>query len=179
MRIKFIDYTRKYAFISQIITFEDTRLEKLYVFLRNLYKKLPQRKDPPPWEILQSIDMESYKVVRDKETRIFLEDQEGTIGPMEGSGQGKSKDEIDMLSRIIKDINDKFGTTFSPDDRVILNHLGKKLLDNESLSGSIQNNARDVAKIKFDEVFQQELINILNQHFDFYKKLDSINDLKD
>ncbi|MCX5748693.1 MAG: type I restriction endonuclease [Candidatus Saganbacteria bacterium] len=179
MRVKFIDYIRKYAFIAQIITFEDTRLEKLYIFLRNLYKKLPARKNPLPWEILQSIDMESYKVIKDKETRIFLEDEQGLIRPIEGAGRGKSQDELDMLSRIIKDINDKFGTTFSTDDRVILNNLGKKLLDNESLSGSIQNNARDVAKIKFDEIFQQELINMLNQHFDFYKKLDSNIDLKE
>ena len=179
MRIKFVDYMRKYAFIAQIISFEDTRLEKLYVFLRNLYKKLPVNREPLPWEIIESVDMESYRVQKTHETRIFLDDQEGNITPIEGAGRGKAEDELDMLSRIIKDINDKFGTAFTPEDRVILNSLSKRLADNKSLSGSIQNNTRDAAKIKFDEVFQKELITMLNQHFDFYKKLDSNLELKE
>jgi hypothetical protein len=46
------------------------------------------------------------------------------------------------------------------------------------LQGSIKNNARDTAKIKFDEVLGQELVEMLNRHFDFYKKLDKNPDLK-
>lgn len=179
MRIKFMDYMRKYAFIAQIISFEDTRLEKLYVFLRNLYKKLPINREPIPWEIIESVNMQSYRLQKAKETRIFLDEQEGQVKPIEGAGRGKGEDALDMLSRIVKDINDKFGTNFTQEDRVILNDLSRRLADNKSLSGSIRNNSRDVAKIKFNEIFQGELINMLNQHFDFYKKLDSNIELKE
>lgn len=179
MRTKFIDYMRKYAFIAQIISFEDTRLEKLYVFLRNLYKKLPINREPIPWEIIESVNMQSYRLQKAKETRIFLDEQEGEVRPIEGAGRGREEDELDMLSRIVKDINDKFGTNFTPEDRVILNNLSKRLAENKSLSGSIKNNSRDVAKIKFNEIFQGELISMLNQHFDFYRKLDSNIELKE
>ena len=37
-------FIRLYGFISQIITFEDTDLEKLYVFRKALNRKLPPRK---------------------------------------------------------------------------------------------------------------------------------------
>jgi len=60
---------------------------------------------------------------------------------------------------------------------VILNSLSARLLKNEILSGSIKNNTRDAAKIKFDEIYQEEKIKMLNQHFDLYKKLDSSPEL--
>ena len=177
-REKITNYVRKYAFISQIISFEDTALEKLYVFLRMLARKMPLNKEQLPLEVLETIDMESYKIVKNKQTQINLEDEEGLITPIEGSDRGKDVDEKDILSKIIKDVNEKFETHFSADDKLILNDLSRRLLDNSVLEGSIQNNTRDAAKIKFNEIFQQELINMLNGHFDLYKKLDGSVELK-
>ena len=68
---------------------------------------------------------------------------------------------------------------FSGDDRIILNNLSKRLLENEGVEGAVRNNTREAAKIKFDTVFQNELIGMVNNHFDLYKKLDSNRDLKD
>ncbi len=172
------NYVRKYSFISQILSFDDTSLEKLYIFLRMLVKKLPIDREQLPIEMLQSVNMESYKIVKSKPSKITLDDEEGLIEPMEGKGRGIDLDEADVLSKIIKDVNDKFGTDFTSDDRIILNDLSRRLLENSTLEGSIKNNSRDAAKIKFNEIFQEELISMLNQHFDLYKKLDGSLELK-
>ncbi|MCX6717770.1 MAG: type I restriction endonuclease [Candidatus Taylorbacteria bacterium] len=174
------DYTRKYAFISQIVTFEDPRLEKLFIFLKLLNKKLPRRKDTLPYEILEAIDMDTYKIQKKQETSVVLDNTEGVINPMGGNGSSKLElqDEMDQLSRIIKEINERFGANFSSDDKVILNTLSEKLLKNNELRGSIENNSQDAAKIKFDSEFQSELITMLNSHFDLYKKLDENPELK-
>ena len=110
------NYVRKYAFISQILSFDDTSLEKLYIFLRMLVKKLPIDREPLPLEMLQSINMESYKIVKSKSSKIELTDDEGIIEPIQGKGRGIDLDDEDVLSQIIKDVNDKFGTNFTPDD---------------------------------------------------------------
>lgn len=173
------DYIRKYGFISQIVTFEDPRLEKLFIFLKFLVRKLPARKEILPYEVLEAVDMDSYKVDKTLETNISLEAIEGSLDPM-GSGEDGFgvNEERDPLSKIIKDINDRFGTTFNTEDKVILNTLSQRLMDNVSLEGSIKNNNRDAAKIKFDTLFQGELITMLNSHFDLYKKLDENPELK-
>ena len=176
-RDKVKDYVRKYSFIAQLISFEDISLEKLYIFLKMLWRKLPIEKDPLPTEVLESINMESYKIVKTKEAHIKLENEEGLIEPIEGSGRKNDEDEKDILSKIIKDVNDKFGTSFNSEDRVILNSLSARLLQNAVLSGSIKHNSRDAAKIKFDEIYQEEKIKMLNQHFDLYKKLDASPEL--
>jgi type I restriction enzyme R subunit len=132
-----------------------------------------------PYEVLEAVDMDSYKVDKTLETNISLEAIEGSLDPMGSGGDGFGvNEERDPLSKIIKDINDRFGTTFNTEDKVILNTLSQRLMDNESLEGSIKNNNRDAAKIKFNTLFQGELITMLNSHFDLYKKLDENPELK-
>jgi type I restriction enzyme R subunit len=174
------DYIRKYAFISQIVTFDDPNLEKLYIFLKFLVRKLPTRIDPLPYEVLEAVNMDSYKVQKIADTEIRLENVDGEIEPM-GFGEGGTKveEEVDPLSRIIKEINDRFGTVFSDKDKVILNTLSRKLLQNQSLDGAIKNNTKNAAKIKFNELFKGELVDMVNSHFDLYKKLDESPELKE
>ena len=95
-----------------------------------------------------------------------------------GGDAGTVEEVIDPLSKIIKDINERFGTAFDATDKVILNSLSQKLLNNQSLEGSIKNNSENAAKIKFNNLFQEELITMLNSHFDLYKKLDENPELK-
>lgn len=177
-RKKCTDFVRRYAFATQIIPYESSELEKLYTFTRLLLKKIPQAKIGLPTEVLDSVDMESYKLVHRGQDAIRLEDELGTLEPMQSGQKGEDIKEHDRLSKIINDINDRFGTEFTVEDIVITNQLGERLVNNPTLQGSIKNNTRDAAKIKFDEVLGQELVEMLNRHFDFYKKLDKNPDLK-
>ena len=174
-----MEYVRKYGFISQIVTFEDPQLEKLFIFLKLLIKKLPKRTDTLPYEVLEAADMDSYKVVQTGTSPIILENKEGEVKPMGGGEVMTTRPgEDDALSRIIHDINERFGTQFSESDKVILNTLSMKMLQDPILDGSIMNNSKDSAKIKFNELFQEELVEVLNSHFDLYKKLDENPDLR-
>ena len=174
------DYVRKYGFISQIVTFEDPQLEKLFIFLKFLIRKLPKRENPLPYEVLEAIDMETYKVQKGVDTNISLLNEDGVIEPMGGgdSTKGQDEEDIDPLSKIIKEINERYGTNFSDTDKVILNNLSLKLLKNDILQGSVKNNSKDAAKIKFDELFQDELVGMLDNHFNLYQKLDQSPELK-
>ncbi|MEI8130250.1 MAG: type I restriction endonuclease [bacterium] len=173
------DYLKKYAFISQIVTFEDPQLEKLYIFLKFLIKKLPRRENPLPYEVLEAIDMATYRIEKTGEKNVQLENTEGVIDPMgSGDSKGSTEDERDALSKIIKEINERYGTNFTDGDRVILNDLSKRLLASEVLRGSVENNSKDSAKLKFDQLFQDELVGVLDNHFSLYQKLDQSPELK-
>ena len=173
------DYNRKYAFISQIVTFEDAGLEKLYVFLKFLLKKLPKEKEALPKEVLEAVDMELYRVDDKGTQHIKLAHEPGEIEPMGGDGsKWEVHEEKDPLSKIVKEINERYGTNFNTTDRVILNDLSERLVSNVDLSGTIRANSKDSAKIKFDQLFNDELVSMLNGHFDLYKKLDENPELR-
>jgi type I restriction enzyme R subunit len=172
-------YLKKYAFISQIVTFEDPLLEKLYIFLKYLVRKLPRRENPLPYEVLEAINMETYKVQKKVDTNITLETKDGVLEPLSGGdGKGPLEEDVDALSKIIKEINERYGTSFSDSDRVILNDLSKRLAASDVLKGSVANNSKDAAKLKFDQLFQDELVGVLDNHFSLYQKLDQSPELK-
>ena len=52
------------------------------------------------------------------------------------------------------------GLHFTEGDKVILNSISMKMLQDPVLDGSIMNNSKDSAKIKFNEMFQGELVEV-------------------
>lgn len=128
--------------------------------------------------MLDQVNFNSYKVVNRGTAAIKLSDEDAFLKPMQsGAEQGGEVTEMELLSRILKDVNEKYGTDFSDEDRLIAKNLSKKLLDNAGLEGSINNNARDVAKVKFDELFENELVEMVNNHFGFYQKVSGDDEL--
>ncbi len=49
---------KTYSFISQIMTFTDTALEKFYLFAKLLLRRLPYQQQTLPLEIIEMIDMD-------------------------------------------------------------------------------------------------------------------------
>ena len=93
---------RLYAFLSQIITFVDTDLEKLYTFGRLLLRKLPASLERLPLEIQQNIDIESYRIKQTSKGSITLPHgakELEPIGPKEIYSLGH--DEFEPLSQIL------------------------------------------------------------------------------
>jgi len=127
-RGKLVDYTRLYAFLSQIIPFADADLEKLYVFARLLRRYLPPEQDDLPREIQQKIDMESYRVTQTWKGKIKLERGNGTVEPI-GAKEDHvlSPDQIEPLSQIIRELNERFGAVFSDEDKLFIQTLKKGL----------------------------------------------------
>ena len=78
------DFVRLYAFLSQILTFTDADLEKLYVFGRLLLRKLPVKRDQLPVEIQQNIDIESYRLQQTHAGKIKLERGTQELQPITG-----------------------------------------------------------------------------------------------
>ncbi len=122
------DYVRLYAFLSQILTFTDADLEKLYVFARLLRRYLPPEGDDLPREIQQNIDMESYRVQQTWKGKIKLERGNGEVEPIGTKAvHGPAPDEIEPPSQIIRELNERFGTDFTDEDKVFIQNLEQKL----------------------------------------------------
>ncbi len=174
-----LDYLKKYAFMSQIITYTDTSLEKLYVFLRLLVKKIKVERTELPKEVLEKIDLESIKIPKTSQGSISLEAGGDKLEPMGDGQRGFREEDKDFLSRILKEVNDRFGTEFTEEERVNLNEWSMRLLKNQKLKGTIENNPPDAAMIRFKKMYQDEQVNILNSHYSLYEKLDQNKELNE
>lgn len=171
-RAQLADYVRLYAFLSQVITFVDVDLEKLYVFGRFLLRKLPVPRDRLPVEIQQNIDIESYSIRKTSTGNIKLERGAAELDP---AGLKKiirpKPEELEPLSQIIRDLNERFGTQFTEADRVFIQQLEARLDQDGALEASLRVNPPDSVRLTFDHVVNDRLQDMIDADFRFYKQV--------
>ena len=166
-------YVEFYSFLNEIISFSDTTLHKLYVFLINLIKKFPiDRKAALP-DISEFVDLDYFKIVKISSSEIKLENKDGEIKPI------KPKETItlietgeNLLSEIIPIINERFTTDFSDEHIVKVKLISKNLSNNDEFKRYyFANNSVDDKKYMFSKFFDNEITKIVDDDHDFYEKI--------
>ena len=166
------DYVRLYAFLSQVLTFADSDLEKLYVFARYLRRLLPADRAELPREVQQNIDMESYRIQQTGGGKIALERRPGVLDPVSTkSGYGADTEELETLSRIIAELNERFGLNLGPEHRIALNQMMAKLDEDAALDAAARVNTRENVRLTFDHKVEHVIQEIVDSNFDLYKRI--------
>jgi type I restriction enzyme, R subunit len=100
-----------YGFLSSVLPYSNASWEKLSIFLNFLIPKLPAPKEEDlAGGLLETIDMDSYRVEKRAAMRIALADENAEIGPVPTSGGGRRPEpELDRLSSILQTFNEQFG----------------------------------------------------------------------
>jgi len=165
------DYIRLYAFLSQVITFVDPDLEKLYVFGRLLLRKCVIEGEPLPKEVQQAIDLESYRLPETHKGKIKLQRGTVEVEPIGPKAHQPAPNEKEALSRIIQELNERFGTDFSEEDRVFIQQLEERLASDPGLEASVKVNPPENARLTFDHVLNDRVQEMIDANFKFYKQI--------
>jgi len=163
-------YQNIYAFLSQLVPFSDVNLEKLFIFNKFLNKKLPTINNPLPFNVLEDVDIDSYKIMDKDEISIQLE-SDGELKPASNGAAVYPSDERAKLSDIIQELNDVYGTDFNDDDQVFLERVKTNLLNNDDLVKKMEHNPPENVKAVFDKYFSQEMTGLLNSNLELYKRV--------
>ena len=166
-------YIRLYGYISQLITFTDVGLEKLYIFSRHLNKKLPKRDQPDLQDVLDSVDLDSFRVqITHDSLQLSLEAEDSEVEGI-GSDVAAIRDpEQDFLSNIIDALNDAYHTDFTGEDKVDIATINQKVNENEELRQVIEgDNTETNKRYKFEQVIDEILLDFVNSKLELYTKL--------
>ena len=174
-------FVKLYKFLCQVISFEDVDLEKLYVFLAALAKQLPFDPETLPYEVLNEAQLDSYKLQYMYTKKLQLQSQDSAMeGLKPGAVTGGQEPDMEWLSKIIKTLNETFGLDLSDEDKVDLQHLHDRLVNDEELMHFFNNlNARDDVQQHFYEAVDDALLDFIHGKLDLYNKLseDRVNSL--
>jgi type I restriction enzyme R subunit len=169
-------FVRTYQFLAAILPYTNAEWEKLSIFLNFLIPKLPAPKeDDLSKGILETIDMDSYRVEVKESLKIALPDEDSEIGPVPTSGGGgKPELEIDRLSNIIKAFNDQFGNIDWKDvDRirqVISEEIPVKVAADKAYKNAMRNSDKAAARLEHDRALRDVVVGMLADHTELFKQ---------
>jgi type I restriction enzyme R subunit len=123
-----------YAFLSQIIPYQDTELEQFYTFCRNLISKLPPPGDGSSFTLDDEVALKYFRIQQMTQGSISLDD--GEADPLKGPtdvGSGGRKDEEVGLKDLVERLNERFGTSFTRADQLFFEQVRESAEGNERI----------------------------------------------
>ena len=169
-------FVRVYGFLASILPYTNAEWEKLSIFLNFLVPKLPAPVEEDLSKgILESIDMDSYRVEKKATVRIQLADEDAEIDPLPATGGGfMPEPELDRLSNILKAFNDQFGNIRWEDEdrvrRLITKEIPAKVAEDSAYRNARENSDRQNARIEHDEALRRVMTAVLNDDMQLFKQ---------
>jgi type I restriction enzyme, R subunit len=157
-----------YSFLSQVIPYQDSDLEKLFSYLRHLVLKLPKRKNGSGYQFDEEVELDYYRLQKISEGSISL--NEGYAKPLDGPrevGTGMVREEEVSLSRLIDIINERFGGELNEADQLFFDQIAEAATQSESLRKAAEVNSLE----KFHLMFRQVLESLFIERMELNEKL--------
>jgi type I restriction enzyme R subunit len=158
-----------YGFLAQVIPYQDSDLERLYVFLRHLSAKLPRRRSGPAYQFNDDVRLEYYRLQKISEGSSSL--QEGEARPLDGHkevGSGLARDEAVSLSQLIGLVNNRFGTDFNQADQLFFDQIVEVALTDDGLRQAAGVNPEDKFELVFKNLLERLFIERMDQNEEIF-----------
>ncbi len=169
-------FLRAYGFLSSILPYTNAEWERLSIFLTFLVPKLPAPMEEDLSKgIVDSIDMDSYRVEKKAAMKIQLPDEDAAIEPVPMTGGGsKAEPELDRLSNILKMFNDQFGnipwTDADRGHKLITEDIPSRVAADTAYQNAKQNSDKQNARIEHDKALARVMTAVLKDDTELFKQ---------
>lgn len=160
-----------YRYLSQVIPYQDSDLERLYSFLRHLATKLPRRPSGPAYQFDEDVRLQYYRLQKISEGSISLQEEKGR--PLDGPtevGSGINREQDVALSQLIDLINERFGTTFTAADQLFFDQIVEAATEDESLRQAASVNPQDRFSLVLSGALEAFFVERMDQNEELFAR---------
>ena len=167
-------FIRTYNFLASILPIGQIDWERKVIFFEQLVHRLPTPKEDDFTKgLLDTIDLESYRLEKKNTIDIILEDENGKLnGDNIGAGR-KNKLELDYLENIIVTFNDIFGNiSWNDKDNVIrqIKSLPEIVMRDDKFRNALENSDMENIKIEYNNALKNVFKSIMNDNIELFKQ---------
>jgi type I restriction enzyme R subunit len=138
-------FIKAYGFLSQLYNYEDTELEKHFIFLKFLSREIRDSRRRSEID-LSGVSLNAFGIKKGSTINLQLTEDEGTIAPTVSSGGGVPVDpEMALLSQAVARLNDLFESDLisGSDTRAFVIWISEKASENATLKTQAKANSLD------------------------------------
>jgi type I restriction enzyme R subunit len=172
-------FVRTYSFVSQICPFTDPGLERDYVFCRALSLYLRNAGTVERLDLGTDVELTHLRHQMTYSGELALTSDVGEVQSFFGTGTGGQQQlELETLSSIVEQLNDRFGTDFSEADQLLFDQFHADWVADGELSDQAQSNTIDNFRLAFQKKFMNTIVTRMDTNSEIFKRILDEDDLQ-
>ena len=170
------NFCRVYPFFAAITALKSVRWEAYYTFYALLVPKLPLlKREDLTKGLLECVSFDKLRVEKKEEQNLALENKNTEIDPIpvsENAG-GKKDIELELLSNIVDDFNERFGDipwTDEDEVRKQIRELPSRIRKDKKFVKAVTDHNSDMVQVLFGELIEEAVTNMGNEKLEFMRQ---------
>ncbi|BCZ19982.1 hypothetical protein NHP190012_16240 (plasmid) [Helicobacter sp. NHP19-012] len=173
-------YLKNYAFLVQILRYQDVSLEKLFRLLQELIKKLAPFREDFDEDITRAVELEDYRLqIAQQDVSIALKGQ-SELYPSKADGSSHTpQSELEKLSEILEEFSKAHGIPLGEQASKALKDTLDRMRADSNFMENFNNSDQDNQWMGFNKRFKDESLNLLENNEQLYNELTKNKDFED
>jgi type I restriction enzyme R subunit len=175
-RLEFKDaldkFVRTYAFVSQIVSFGDSKLERDYAYCRAVASRLRDQNTVERLDLGSEVELTHLRHDITFAGALELTADEVEIKSMTGDGRGRNTEpDVEPLSRIVDTLNERFGLNLGEADELFFEQIEESFAADDSVMAQARGNTFDNFRLVFDPKFLGTVIGRMDENEALFKRM--------
>jgi type I restriction enzyme R subunit len=173
-------FVRTYSFLSQIVGFGDTKMERDYLYCRALASLVRTPADDGGIDLGSEVELSHLRNEVTFSGKLSPEGEDGEVRTIFGEGLGKRYEApTEHLSTIIDLLNERFGLDLSDADQLLFDQFEETWATDSELGAQARNNTIENFKLVFDPKFMSTIVTRMDSNEAIFKQILDDADFRD
>jgi len=173
-------FVRTYSFLSQVVLFGDTKLERDYRYCRALASVIRAPADDGGIDLGSEVELAALRIEATYSGKLSPTSDEGEVKTIFGEGRGKRYEApLEHLSKIIELLNERFGLNLSETDQLLFDQFEEGWAADGELAAQARSNTLDNFRLVFDPKFMSTVVTRMDSNEAIFKQILDDPDFRD
>ena len=165
-------FVRTYSFLSQIVSFGDSKLERDYRYCRALASRLRDETTIERLDLGTKVELSHLRSEVTFEGSLSLDADTGEVKSVFGEGRGSQQEpELEPLSQIIDELNERFGMNFDERDQLLFDQFEETWITDPEVAAQARNNTIENFRLVFDRMFMGTVVGRMDDNEAIFKRV--------
>jgi type I restriction enzyme R subunit len=165
-------FVRTYSFLSQLVSFGDSTLERDYTYCRALASKLRDAASVERLDLGEEVELTHLRNEITSEGSLALDPKTGEVTTIYGEGAGKQNEPpLEPLSDIIEQLNERFGLNLDERDKLLFDQFEETWIADPKVIDQARANTLENFRLAFDDRFMSTIISRMDDNEAIVKRV--------
>ncbi|MCL6091833.1 MAG: type I restriction endonuclease subunit R, partial [Actinobacteria bacterium] len=165
-------FVRTYAFLSQVVSFGDAKLERDYLYCRALASVLRGVSSVERLDLGSAVELTHLRHEATFSGALELSADQGEVRTVFGDAEGSQHlPDMEPLSQIVDTLNERFGLELTETDQLLFDQYERDWLADQEVTNQARNNTLENFKLVFDRNFLKTVISRMDENDALFRRI--------